>query len=324
MAEFGPDIAEEVFTNAQGRVGEIVEALERAIGFRVEVSVEPVEPYKPAAAASELGGPGLAMVLTVGSSAALLVLPESSGMLPDWHAEPDATGASKLTTLAQELGIALLPGEFMPRAFRAARVERLLDAISRGGVAAGAPLLPLSLKQEEHAGRLLMVWPVPAPDEVYKTGAGATSPVATASISASAPAASDAKPAVPRTAGRGDRIKYDTIDDGLRHLPHYARSILRIKVPVIVTLAQTTQPVSRIVELGPGSIIQFDKSCEETLSLEVGGQEIAVGEAVKVGDKFGLRLTSMIMPEERFWTVRGLRGMEKAVGRKGDNPRPRS
>ena len=47
----------------------------------------------------------------------------------------------------------------------------------------------------------------------------------------------------------------------------------------------------------------------------------AVGEAVKVGDKFGLRITSMIMPEERFWTVRAKRGLERSVGRKGDGMR---
>ena len=88
-------------------------------------------------------------------------------------------------------------------------------------------------------------------------------------------------------------------------LPGYARSLLRIKVPVGVTLAKTKQPVRQIVELVPGSILQFDKLCDETLTLEVDNQSIAEGEAVKVGDKFGLRITSMIMPEARFRPVVG-------------------
>ena len=83
-------------------------------------------------------------------------------------------------------------------------------------------------------------------------------------------------------------------------LPPYTRSLLRIKVPVVVTLAEKRQKLSRIIELGPGSIIQFDKSCEEMLDLEVGNQAVASGEAVKVGDKFGLRITAMVMPDERF------------------------
>ena len=37
----------------------------------------------------------------------------------------------------------------------------------------------------------------------------------------------------------------------------------------------------------------------------MGGQPVAVGEAVKVGDKFGLWITAMAMPEERFWVING-------------------
>ena len=45
-------------------------------------------------------------------------------------------------------------------------------------------------------------------------------------------------------------------------LPPYTRSLLRIKVPVVVTLAEKRQKLGSIVELAPGSIIQFDKPCE--------------------------------------------------------------
>ncbi len=89
-----------------------------------------------------------------------------------------------------------------------------------------------------------------------------------------------------------------------KKLPNYTRSLLRIKVPVVVTLADKRQPLRKVVELGPGSIIQFDKSCEEMLELKVGDHPVATGEAVKVGDKFGLRITSMILPDERFNVVR--------------------
>jgi flagellar motor switch/type III secretory pathway protein FliN len=89
----------------------------------------------------------------------------------------------------------------------------------------------------------------------------------------------------------------------LSKLPDYTRSLLWIRVPVVVTLAGNRQPLHRIVELGPGSIIQFEKSCEEMLDLSVGDHLIASGEAVKVGDKFGLRITSIILPEERFRAV---------------------
>ncbi|MHB8969869.1 MAG: FliM/FliN family flagellar motor switch protein [Pirellulaceae bacterium] len=91
----------------------------------------------------------------------------------------------------------------------------------------------------------------------------------------------------------------------LQCLPAYSRSLLKIKVPVTVTLATSKQPIRNILELVPGSILQFEKLCDETLSLEVGSHRVAEGETVKVGDKFGLRLTSMVLPEERFHTVLG-------------------
>jgi flagellar motor switch protein FliN/FliY len=89
----------------------------------------------------------------------------------------------------------------------------------------------------------------------------------------------------------------------LAQLPAYSRSLLRIQVPLVVTLAATQQPVSRVLDLAPGTILHFGKSCDEPLTLSVGGCDIAVGETVKVGEKFGLRIMSMTMPEEKFERV---------------------
>jgi flagellar motor switch protein FliN/FliY len=61
-------------------------------------------------------------------------------------------------------------------------------------------------------------------------------------------------------------------------------------VPVTVTLASQRKPIQEIVELGPGSIVKFDKTCDEPLELAVGERVIATGEVVKVGDKFGVRI----------------------------------
>ena len=93
------------------------------------------------------------------------------------------------------------------------------------------------------------------------------------------------------------------MDERLAHLPAYTRSLLRVEVPVRVTLAATDLTLKRILELGQGSIIPFAKSCEEPLTLSVGNYNIAVGEAVKVGDKLGLRITSMVMPKEKFFPL---------------------
>jgi flagellar motor switch/type III secretory pathway protein FliN len=90
----------------------------------------------------------------------------------------------------------------------------------------------------------------------------------------------------------------------LAQLPPYTRSLLRIEVPLVVTLAKTRHPVSRVLDLAPGTILHFSKAFDEPLTVSVGGCDVAVGEAVKVGDKFGLRISSMVMPEEKFEPVR--------------------
>ncbi len=74
-------------------------------------------------------------------------------------------------------------------------------------------------------------------------------------------------------------------------------------MPITVCLASKKQAVSEIVALGPGSIIMFDKACDAPLELTVAEHPIATGEAVKVGEKFGLKITQMILPEERFRPV---------------------
>lgn len=76
-------------------------------------------------------------------------------------------------------------------------------------------------------------------------------------------------------------------------LPTYARGIMQIRVPVQVTLASQRKSIQEIIELGPGSIIKFDKTCDEPLELCVGNRPIAKGEVVKVGDKFGLRISGI-------------------------------
>ncbi|MEE2936414.1 MAG: FliM/FliN family flagellar motor C-terminal domain-containing protein [Planctomycetota bacterium] len=70
----------------------------------------------------------------------------------------------------------------------------------------------------------------------------------------------------------------------------HSRAVLAIKTPVSVTLARKNIRLERIVDLVPGSMLTFDTHCDEPLVLEAGGQQLATGEAIKVGDKLGLRI----------------------------------
>jgi flagellar motor switch protein FliN/FliY len=81
------------------------------------------------------------------------------------------------------------------------------------------------------------------------------------------------------------------------------RRILRVSVPVIVKLADKRLSLGEIIDVSPGSIIEFAKSAEQPLELLVNNQSIGRGIAVKVGEKFGLRIDQIVTREE---TIRSL------------------
>ena len=69
--------------------------------------------------------------------------------------------------------------------------------------------------------------------------------------------------------------------------------ILRLQVPVIVRLAERKLPLSEVMRLGAGAIIEFFKQSDEPLELLVNNKVIATGMAVKIGENFGLRITQI-------------------------------
>jgi flagellar motor switch protein FliN/FliY len=83
------------------------------------------------------------------------------------------------------------------------------------------------------------------------------------------------------------------------------RRILRIGVPIIVRLAEKDLPLKEVLNLSIGSIIEFDKNSEGLLDLMVNNQTIGRGEAVKIGEKFGLKLTEIGLVAERIETLGG-------------------
>jgi flagellar motor switch/type III secretory pathway protein FliN len=285
-----PDLAPEILAACTAGAAEAGAALGRALDG--EFALSPKDAVAASEAMPALAGSGLVLVLKVGHEAAIVAIPESSGLLPPWYAAPDATGVSKLTTLAQELGMLLLPESIFAEDFAALRASDLAAALARAGLDAAAGAIPLELAAGDKTATAWLMWPVPKSAALGDPPAPATA----------------APPLPPPVHAPGPAAVKGDLEDALPKLPTYTRSLLKIRVPIVVTLARTQQPLSRIVELAPGSIIPFDKSCDDSLSLEVNNREVAVGEAVKVGDKFGLRITSMLLPPESFQPLQGRRG----------------
>ena len=76
--------------------------------------------------------------------------------------------------------------------------------------------------------------------------------------------------------------------------------ILDIPLKVTVELGRTKMPVSDLLNLTQGSVIELMKLAGEPMEVLVNDKLIARGEAVVVNEKFGVRLTDIISPSERI------------------------
>jgi flagellar motor switch protein FliN/FliY len=80
--------------------------------------------------------------------------------------------------------------------------------------------------------------------------------------------------------------------------------LLDVPLEVNVELGRTRLTVQDLLQLGPGSVIELDKVAGEALDILVNGRLVARGEAVVVNDKFGVRITDIVSPQERIQRLR--------------------
>ncbi|MFO7976960.1 MAG: flagellar motor switch protein FliN [Candidatus Hydrogenedentota bacterium] len=80
--------------------------------------------------------------------------------------------------------------------------------------------------------------------------------------------------------------------------------ILDIALTVTVRLGRVEMPLGRVLELGPGSIIEVGHSVDEPVELLVNNKLIARGDVVVVEEKFGLRITEIVSQTERIESLR--------------------
>jgi flagellar motor switch protein FliN/FliY len=128
---------------------------------------------------------------------------------------------------------------------------------------------------QEPRGRITLVWsvrnlPIPVTDEPP--------------TQAAAPAAKHPADAVADALGQSRRNL-----ERLRSLP----------VTVSVRLAEKKIEISQLMGLSSGALITFNKPCEDLLDMFVNNCLCFRGEAVKIGEKFGLKIDEVGVRETR-------------------------
>ena len=76
--------------------------------------------------------------------------------------------------------------------------------------------------------------------------------------------------------------------------------ILDIPVALTVELGRTKISIRNLLQLAHGSVVELDGLAGEPMDVLVNGTLIAQGEVVVVNEKFGIRLTDIVTPQERM------------------------
>ncbi len=90
-------------------------------------------------------------------------------------------------------------------------------------------------------------------------------------------------------AGRGDSSEKVDLD-----------VLLDIPVTLQLEIGRAKVSIRNLLSYTQGSVVEMDRLAGEPLDLLVNGTLIAHGEVVVINDKFGVRLTDVISPQERI------------------------
>lgn len=72
--------------------------------------------------------------------------------------------------------------------------------------------------------------------------------------------------------------------------------LMDVSLRVTVELGRTRMKLSQILELQHGSVVELDRLAGDPVDIFVNDRMVAHGEVVVVDDKFGVRITEMISP----------------------------
>lgn len=84
--------------------------------------------------------------------------------------------------------------------------------------------------------------------------------------------------------------------------------IMEIPLDVHVELGRRRMRISELLGLAAGSVIDLGVAAGSPLAVYANQTLVARGEAVVVGDRYGIRITDIVSPQERVKRLGGLGG----------------
>ena len=75
-------------------------------------------------------------------------------------------------------------------------------------------------------------------------------------------------------------------------------AIYDVPVKVSAVLGKTSLQVSKLLQLGPGAVLELDRKVGEAVDIFVNNRLVARGEVVLVDEKLGITMTEIIKVED--------------------------
>ena len=76
--------------------------------------------------------------------------------------------------------------------------------------------------------------------------------------------------------------------------------LLDVPLQVSVELGRTERQIREILSLVPGSVLELDRLAGDPLDVLINGKRIARAEVVVVDERFAIRITEILAPEDRI------------------------
>ena len=111
----------------------------------------------------------------------------------------------------------------------------------------------------------------------------------------SLPQPPSAAPAAPQLAAAGEFVGQLPPADLAR--------VLDVKVEVTVELGRRRMSIADVLGLAPNAVLEFFKKSDDPLDIRVNGRLVARGEAVVMGDRYGVRISEVIHPNRTQGTI---------------------
>jgi flagellar motor switch protein FliN/FliY len=335
MTQFAETHHETIPNACRDNASGIAESLNCCLDGSYQLSVSDSQPFPADSATHGIDGPGLIVALEVGDQAFLALIPQSLP-LPEWYTAPDQSQHARLQTLAMEWSMQLLPDDLEAGKSASIAVVDLKEAISRCEPSADAQLLVFNVSSTQDASDSQAASSpdsdessAEATDDAGEDDGQPTDETATAKTQTDADSSEDPSKStgnIPESAaiylvwpvahlpqdqematesgqpdvdGVGSNSDKQRFPGSVTHADsESAKRLAKIPVSVIVRLAEKKVEMRQLLSLAPGSLITFEKPCEDLLDLYVNDFRYCRGEAVKIGEKFGLKINKVGVVEE--------------------------